>query len=114
MFNRKAVSTYVPGYMLVDAAMYTILIQDSYEVPVPTVQNSQIRMTNKGMKMQLLKKGDILNIDIVEIPANYSLNDDIVQTDLTMARTFRRINIMSPQCFRPDLLKYYRTLKKKK
>lgn len=40
MFNGKAVSTYVPGHMLVDAAMYTILIEASYEIPVPTVQNS--------------------------------------------------------------------------
>ena len=55
---------------------------------MPTVHNS----VNKDDKLinqnAIVESGDILNTDIVEIPANVSTNDDIVQTDLTKARIF--------------------------
>ena len=38
----------------------------------------------------IVEQGDILNTDIVEIPANDCMNDDIVQTDLTTARNISK------------------------
>ena len=98
------------GHKLVDAALNTILIADSYNVPVPTVQNSVDQDDKLLNKNAIVEQGDIFNTDIVEIPANDSTNDS---TNLTKAKKhFWRINIMYPKCFRPVLLKYDRTLKK--
>ena len=43
--------------MLVDAALNTILIADSYNVPVPTVQNSVDQDDNLMNENTILKKG---------------------------------------------------------
>ena len=67
MFTGKAVSTYVPCHMLVDATLNTILIADSYNVPIPTVHNS-VNQDDKLMNENSIveqRHRDILNTDIV-------------------------------------------------
>ena len=75
MLTGKAVSRAVRGHLLVDAALNTILVADTYNVPVPTKQEAD----------DLKAVGVLRNPDCSDDEETHDLDTGTITTDLTVA-----------------------------
>ena len=78
MMTGKAVLRAVRGHLLVDAAINTILVADSYNVPVPTKDTLDEPLDQDEMEVVDLETDDVGTPDVTP---------DIVMNDLTAAGT---------------------------
>ena len=76
MLTGKAVSRAVRGHLLVDAALNTILVADTYNVPVPTKQE-----VDDSEAVGVLQNPELSDAD----EKTHDLDTDTITTDLTAA-----------------------------